>query len=133
MNRDEAQQFLETHRQAVLATIRRDGRPQLSNVLVVYRDGQLEISTAETRAKYRNMVRDPRVTIEVLGDTFRDYLVVDGVAEIVHLPEALPLLRQYYRTAAGEHPNWEEYDRAMREEQRVLVRVRIQGMYPLTS
>jgi PPOX class probable F420-dependent enzyme len=134
MNETEAREFLKTHKQAVLATIRKDGRPQLSNVLVVYNQGQLEMSITETRAKYKNLVRDPRVTVLLLGDSFWQYLTVDGRATVVRGEEALPLLRAYYEQAAGHpHENWEEYDRAMREEQRVLVRISVDHMYPLSD
>ncbi len=134
MNETEAREFLQTHTHAVLATIRKDGRPQLSNVLVVYHEGHLEMSITETRAKYKNLVRDPRVTVLVLGDTFWQYLTIDGQASVVRGEEAIPLLRAYYEKAAGRpHEDWEEYDRAMRQERRVLARISIDHMYPLSD
>lgn len=134
MNAAEAQEFLKNHMHAVLATIRKDGRPQLSNVLVVYVDDHLEMSITETRAKYRNLVRDPRVTVLMLGDTFWQYLSVDGRASVVRGEDAIPLLRAYYeRATGGPHENWDDYDRAMREERRVLVRISIDHMYPLSE
>jgi PPOX class probable F420-dependent enzyme len=132
LNRAEAEEFLQRHREAVLATIRKDGRPQLSNVLVAYKDGKLLISTTEDRAKYHNLVRDPRCTVLVLGDNFWQYLTVDGTASFTRMPEALGPLREYYQLASGPHPNWDEYDEAMRRERRVLVTVSIESMYPLT-
>ncbi len=134
MNTSEAHEFLKTHAQAVLATIRKDGRPQLSNVLVAYDEGALIMSITETRAKYRNLWRDPRCTVLVLGDTFWQYLVVDGEARMTRGEEAVPRLRHYYQLATGgPHENWEEYDNAMRREQRVFVTVSINDMYPLTD
>jgi PPOX class probable F420-dependent enzyme len=134
MNRREAEQFLSTHKQGILATIRKDGRPQLSNVLFVYVDGEINVSITETRAKYHNLVRDPRVTLLALGDNFYQYVVVDGAASFTHLPEALELLRRYYRLASGgEHPNWEEYDQAMQNDRRVLLHIAIERMYPLSE
>lgn len=134
MNETDARDFLKTHTHAVLATIRNDGRPQLSNVLVVYNQEHLEMSITETRAKYKNLVRDPRVTVLVLGDTFWQYLTVDGRATVVRGEEAIPLLRAYYEKGTGRpHQDWDEYDRAMREEQRVLVRISIDHMYPLSD
>ena len=132
MNRDEATHFLESHRQAILATIKGDGRPQMSNVLSVYDEGKLLISITETRAKYRNLLRDPRATVLVLGENFWQYLVVDGVAELIHLPEAMPLLVDYYRKASGEHPSWDEYREAMTRDRRVIARISIDHVYPLT-
>jgi PPOX class probable F420-dependent enzyme len=133
MNWEEGIEFLKRHKQAIFATIRFDGRPQLSNVLTVYDEGSLLISITETRAKYRNLVRDPRATVLVQGDNFWQYLVVDGNATLVHLPEALPLLIKYYRLAAGEHPNWEEYAEAMQSERRVVAIISIDHLYPLSS
>jgi PPOX class probable F420-dependent enzyme len=120
------EEFLRTHSQAVLATIRRDSRPQLSNILYAYDGGKILISTTESRAKYHNIRRDPRVSLLVLGDNFWQYLTVDGTVTIVAMPEALPRLRAYYELAAGKpHPNWEEYDESMRAERRVLLEVAI--------
>ena len=133
VNRAEAVEFLQRHRQAILATIGKDGRPQMSNVLAAYRDGQLLVSTTETTAKYRNLARDPRATLLVLGDSFWQYLVVGGTASFTHLPQAHQPLREYYELAAGKpHDDWEEYDRAMVAEKRVLVSVSVDTMYPLS-
>lgn len=132
MNEDQATEFLRTHRQTIMATIRKDGRPQLSNVLSVYDDGKLYISITETRAKYHNLVRDPRCTLLVLGDTFWQYLSVDGTVTFERLPEAAARLRWYYETASGQpHPDWAEYDATMAKDRRVLAVVRIERMYPL--
>jgi len=133
MTEEEALEFLRTHKEAVMATIRRDGRPQLSNVLTVFEDRQLLVSITEDRAKYHNLVRDPRVSLLVLGDNFWQYLTVDGRADLARLPEAAPLLRHYYEAAAGKpHPNWAEYDEAMRNEKRVLASISVEHMYPLS-
>lgn len=133
MNETEARDFLRTHHQAILATINPDGVPQLSNILVVYHEGELWVSITETRVKYRNLVRDPRASVLVLGDNFWQYLTVEGRATITRLPAALPLLREYYALANGPHPNWEEYDRAMVTDRRVLLSISIDRMYPLSS
>ncbi len=134
MNEQEARDFLRTHHQAILATIRKDGRPQLSNVLTSYHDGRMLVSITETRAKYHNLVRDPRATLLVLGDNFWQYITIDGTAELARLPGAAPLLRQYYELSAGKpHPNWEEYDEAMRQERRVLASFSIEKLYPLSD
>src|SRR5438874_2579922 len=101
VNRDEALTFLQQHKQAVLATIGKDGRPQLTNVLVVYKDGRLVASITETRVKYRNLQHDPRVTVLIQGDSFWEFLVVEGIGTMTSMPDALPALREYYRLAAG--------------------------------
>lgn len=130
MDRQTVDAFLGAHKQLVLATIRRDGRAQLSNVLGVYRAGELLVSTRESSAKYRNVQRDPRVTAVIQGDNFFQYLVVDGRARFTRMPEALPLLREYYEMASGgPHPNWDEYDEAMAQEQRVVLHISIDGTH----
>ena len=85
-----AQQFLTTHRRAVLATRRRDGRPQLSPVSVgVDAAGRAIVSSRETAYKTRNLRRDPRASVCVFDDGFfGPWIQIDGTAEILSLPEA---------------------------------------------
>lgn len=130
-----ATDFLASHPRAVLATARSDGRPQLSPVVVaVDDDGRVLISTRETAVKTKNLLRDPRVSLCVMSDAFfGEWVQVDGEAEIVHLPDALPLLEDYYRRISGEHPDWDEYRAAMRRERRVLVRISISRAGPDVS
>jgi PPOX class probable F420-dependent enzyme len=132
MNRQQAEDFIKTHKSAVLATIGKDGRPQTSNVLTTFHEGGLLLSTTENTAKYRNLQRDPRVTVHVLGDNFWQWLAVEGTVTFTHMPDALPRLRTYYESATGgPHSNWAEYDEAMEKERRVLGTISIDRMYPL--
>jgi PPOX class probable F420-dependent enzyme len=128
MDAEAARRFVRDHPRAVMATLRKDGRPQLTPVLVgVDETGRLQISTREPSAKVQNLRRDPRVSLCMLQDRFFGGSVqIHGAAEIVSLPEAMELLVAYYRQAAGEHPNWDEYREAMRREQRCLVRITIE-------
>jgi PPOX class probable F420-dependent enzyme len=121
---DEARAFLRTNHGGVLATFRRDGRPQLSPVTVGVDDaGRVEISSRETAIKVKNLRRDPRISMCLLNPGFYgDWGQVEGTAEIVDQPEALDLLVGYYRRIAGEHPDWDEYRQAMIDQKRVLVR-----------
>jgi PPOX class probable F420-dependent enzyme len=124
------EEFLRRHKQAVLGTIGKSGAPHLTNVLQAYDNGKLLISIAETRVKYRNLVRDPRASVLVLGETFWQYVVVEGRANLTHMPEARAGLRTYYELASGKpHENWDEYDRAMQEERRVLMELSIDRFY----
>lgn len=125
MELDEARAVVRAQHRAVLATTRSDGTPQMSPVLVTLDDeGRLVISTRETAAKVKNLRRDPRAWLCVLPDGFFGrWAQIEGAAEIVALPEALPLLEEYYRSINGEHESWDEYREAMRRERRVLVRV----------
>jgi PPOX class probable F420-dependent enzyme len=127
-----AQQFLATHRRAVLATRRRDGRPQLSPVSVgIDAAGRAIISSRETAYKTRNLRRDPRASLCVFDDGFfGPWVQIDGTAEVLSLPGAMELLVDYYRRVAGEHPDWADYQRAMERERRVLLRISIESAGP---
>ena len=135
----DALQFLAPRRNGVLATQRRDGRPQLSNITYhLGGDGLVRISITATRAKYHNLVRDPRASLHVAADDFWSYVVVDGDVELA--PGAadpndptVDELVAYYRELAGEHPNWDEYRLAMVNDRRTMVRLtptHVYGMLP---
>ncbi len=132
MTEAEARAFVGRHHRGVLATLKRDGRPQLSNVVYALDDdGRIKVSTTRTRAKARNLRRDPRVSLAVQGDTWQEYLVVEGTAE-VHDGDVLADLRRVYEKVQGKpHPNWDEFDAAMRRDGRVLIAITIERYYPL--
>jgi PPOX class probable F420-dependent enzyme len=124
--------FLHDQHRAVLSTRRSDGSPQLSPVAVaVDDDGRILISTRETAIKAKNLARDPRASLCVMNDGFYgQWIQVDGTAEIIHLPDALELLVDYYRRISGEHPDWTEYRSAMRRDQRLILRISIERAGP---
>ncbi len=133
MNEAEALAYVGRNHRGVLATLKRDGRPQLSSVVYLLDDdGDVKISVTRDRAKTRNARRDPRVALTVLGDNFYEYVTVEGTARIVEdAAEALPLLRHVYRGVSGEHPDWDEFDAAMTRDGRVVLAIRIERLYPL--
>lgn len=135
MDPQRAQDFLRAHHRAVLATTRSDGRPQLSPVTAAVDDaGRVLISTRETAIKTRNLAKDPHASLCVITDSFfGEWVQAEGTAEIVRLPEAMDLLVDYYRRAAGEHPDWDSYREAMRQERRVVLRITITRAGPDTS
>lgn len=120
----------------MLATIKRDGRPQLSNVTYHFdtRAGAIEVSVTEPRAKTRNLRRDPRASILVSSEDGWSYAVAEGDA-VLSAPAAAPdddtvgALVDLYRNIAGEHPDWDDYRRAMVTERRVLLRLPISHLY----
>ena len=120
-----AREFLRAHHRAVLATTRADGRPQLSTVPATVDDeGRVLISTRETAIKTRNLRRDPRASLCVLNDGFYgDWIQAEGTAEVIPLPGAMEILVSYYRSVAGEHPDWDDYRAAMERDRRVIVRI----------
>ena len=125
MEISEAVAFARKNSHAVLSTLRRDGTPQLSPVTVGVDDaGLVLISTRQTAMKTKNLARDPRAWLAVFGNQFYgSWVQISGPAEIVSLPEAMPLLVEYYRSVSGEHPDWDDYRRAMNRDQRCLVRI----------
>jgi PPOX class probable F420-dependent enzyme len=128
---DQARAFLSENHRAVLVTLRRDGRPQTSVVACgVDHDGRVVVSTRQTAMKTRNLLRDPRVSLCVVGDDFGAWIQVDGRAQVVTLPDAMEGLVEYYRNVAGEHPDWDDYRAAMERDRRVLLRIEIERAGP---
>jgi PPOX class probable F420-dependent enzyme len=125
MDLDRARDFLRTHHAAVLGTLRGDGGPQLTPVIVgVDDEGRAVVSTRETAMKTRNLRRTPRAWMLVMENGIEgEWIQVEGDVEIVPLPEAMEGLVSYYRGISGEHPDWDDYRAAMERQRRVLLRI----------
>jgi PPOX class probable F420-dependent enzyme len=125
MDAAEALAFARKNPHAVLATMKRDGTPQLSPVLVsVDSQDRLVVSTRETAIKTLNVRRDPRAWLCVLSDRFfGDWAQLSGNVKVVSLPEAMEPLVEYYRSITGEHPDWDDYRAAMIKQGRCLIRI----------
>jgi PPOX class probable F420-dependent enzyme len=132
MHPDDARAFVAGNHRAVLITRRSAGGLQTSPVLVgVDGEGMLVVSTREAAYKTRNLRRDPTAVLCVLSDGFfGDWLRIEGTAQVVSLPEAMDGLVDYYRGISGEHPDWDEYRRAMEQQRRVLLRISIEAVGP---
>jgi PPOX class probable F420-dependent enzyme len=132
MTPEEARAFVAGNHRAVLVTRRREGGLQTSPVTVGADDEGVVISSRQTAYKTRNIRRDPNVTLCIFTDPFfGPWIQIEGRAELVSLPEAMEGLVDYYRRIRGEHPDWDEYRRAMEADDRVLIRVSILGVGPL--
>ena len=133
MNEQQARNFVARSHRGVLATLKRDGRPQLSNIVYALdRDGLIKISTTRTRAKTLNLRHDPRASLAVQGEQWGEYVVVEGTATIQEGEGVLADLRRVYEMIAGKpHPNWQEFDEAMMREQRLLLAIAIERLYPV--
>jgi len=137
----EISQALEAARarqQSVLTTIKRDGRPQLSNVMhAVGEDGLIRVSITATRAKYHNVRRTPWAALHVNGHDFWSYAVLEcdpelsDVAADPHDAAVDELVALYSAVAGKDHPDWEEYRRSMVTDQRVVLRLRPTRAYGL--
>jgi len=128
-------EFIRPRHRAVLITTRADGSPVSSPVTCgVDGQGRIVISTYPQRAKTRNARRDPRVSLCVLSDDWDGpYVHVDGMAEVLDMPEALDGLVDYYRGIAGEHPDWDEYRAAMAGRDKCLLRITIERWGPIAT
>ncbi|MBE1467804.1 PPOX class probable F420-dependent enzyme [Kibdelosporangium phytohabitans] len=125
-----------TSTKGVLVTLKRDGRPQLSNVTYRFADGTIRISVTDGRAKTKNLLRDPRASFYVTNDTFGRYAVAEGTAtlsDVAKAPDddAVDELVELYRSIAGEHPDWDEYRAAMVADGRRVVRIPVDRVYGL--
>lgn len=125
MDLDRAREFVRRHHHAVLATRTRSGGIQQSPVLVgVDADGMLTVSSRESAYKTRNLRRDGWAQLCIFTDRFfGDWIVVEGEAEVVSLPEAMEPLVEYFRSVSGEHSDWDDYRASMERERRVLIRI----------
>ncbi|MBV9323209.1 MAG: PPOX class F420-dependent oxidoreductase [Chloroflexi bacterium] len=132
---DEVRDFIRVNHRGVLATLRKDGEPQLSPVSVgVDDDGTLIISTRETAMKTFNVRRNGRAWVCAFQDAFFGaWVQAEGTASIESLPEAMEGLVRYYRLVAGEHPDWAEYRNAMIRDKRVVLRIEIERVGPRRS
>ena len=134
---DEAlRQLLATVNRGVLVTLKRDGRPQLSNVNHTFdpASGLIRVSITADRAKYRNLVRDPRASYYVTSDDFWRYAVAEGTAQLTPVAAdphdaTVEELVDVYRAVGGEHPDWDDYRAAMVRDQRVVLRIPVEHIY----
>jgi PPOX class probable F420-dependent enzyme len=124
-----ALEWAATRRNGVLITLRADGRPQSSDISYFVDGGSLLVSVTDSRAKTRNMRRDPRVVMHVSDPSSWAYASFDAVAELSPVTTAVDdetndRLVAYYETVAGTpHPDWAEYRKAMVDEGRLLARI----------
>ena len=131
----EVEHFLSHNHNAVLSTIRLNGATQLSAVTVGFYKGGAIFTTTKSRAKFINLNRTPECSLLISNSNWRPYLVLEGKAvifsEYTTDPQILKdILRTAYRSAAGkEHPNWENYDEAMKKDGRVAIFVTAENIY----
>ena len=126
-------------RLGVLTTLKSDGRPQLSNIsYAVGDDGVIRISITDTRAKTRNLRRDPRASLHVGRSDGWAYLVIEARAELGPVASApgdaaVEELIDLYRQLQGEHPDWDDYRAAMVNDQRLVLRLYPERAYGMWS
>ncbi|MGW3728062.1 PPOX class F420-dependent oxidoreductase [Streptomyces sp. NPDC000851] len=136
MSEDALLKLLSEGHSGVLVTLRRDGRPQLSNVMHAYypEERTIRISVTDDRAKTRNLRRDPRASYHVTTADRWAYTVVDGTSDLSPVAadpydETVEELVRLYRDIGGEHPDWDDYRAAMIRDRRLVVRLRVERAY----
>lgn len=127
--------FVRERRKMILLTRRKDGSPQLSPVTGgVDAEGRIIISTYPGRAKSVNIERESAVSVCVISDDWNNaWVQIDGSAEVVHMPESLEPLVDYFRALSGEHPDWDEYRAAMRTQGKSLIRITPERWGPIAT
>lgn len=127
MTLEQALALVAGQRLGVLVTLRGNGRPQTSNVVYAVRDQQVLVSLTQSRAKTRNLQRDPRATLHVSTPDMSAWAALEGSAELSPVTtspgdETGRALAELYTAVAGaEHPDWDEFYAAMVEERRLLL------------
>ena len=131
MEIDKGLDYVRNNSRAVLATRRRDGSPQMSPVTLAVVDDTIIMSTRETAVKTWNLRRDPVAWLCVFPDKWLGrWVQLQCRGDVVSLPDAMDHLVEYYRTLSGEHPDWDDYRRAMNEDERCIVWFQIEAAGP---
>lgn len=128
--------LLSEYKGGVLVTLKKDGRPQLSNVSHAYYPDEriIRISLTDDRAKTRNLRRDARASYHVTSENRRAYTVAEGTADLTPVAsdphdETVEELIRYYRDVLGEHPDWDDYRAAMVRDRRLVLRLHVERAY----
>ncbi|WP_053206453.1 PPOX class F420-dependent oxidoreductase [Jiangella muralis] len=136
MSDDSLRKLLAAQRLGVLATVKRDGRPQVSVVTYIYDLGPdlVRVSTRDPLAKTRNLRRDPRVTLQVTGPDGGSWAAAEGMAQLSAVArdphdDTVEALVEHYRDARGEHPDWDDFRAAMVRDERLLLRLPVDHVY----
>lgn len=123
----------------VLATLKADGRPQLSNINYTYDPATrlLRASITDDRAKTRNLRRDPRASFHAASPDMWSYAVAEGTAGLTPVAEdqhdaTVEELIEVYRLVRGEHPDWDDYRAAMVRDRRLVLKLHVDRVYGLT-
>jgi PPOX class probable F420-dependent enzyme len=129
------EEFIRPRHNAILSTQRGDGSPQMSPVTVgLGPDGAMLVASYPERAKVHNLRLYHQAALCVVSDDFGgEWVQVSGTATVVDLPEAMEGLVTYFRSISGEHPDWEEYRRAMIDQGKVLIRIAVERWGPISK
>ena len=131
MNVESALNYVRDNSRAVMLTTRASGAPAMAPVTVAVVDDRVTMSTRETAYKVGHLRRDPHTSLCVFPDKWLGrWVQLNCRAEVTSLPDAMEHLVAYYRTLRGEHPDWDDYRRAMKEDKRCVVHFEILSAGP---
>ncbi|MGC0366134.1 PPOX class probable F420-dependent enzyme [Rhodococcus sp. 27YEA15] len=135
VSREALLEFVSPRHRGTLVTVKKSGGLQISPVTCgVDDEGRIVISTYPDRAKAVNIRRNSAVSLCIHSDEWDGpYVQVDGTAEVIDLPESVEPLVDYYRSIAGDHPDWDEYRAAMRKQGKSLLRVTVDSWGPIAT
>ena len=123
--------YVRDNSRAVILTTRRNGQPAMAPVTVAVVDDAIVMSTRETAYKVGHLWRTPETSLCVFPDKWLGrWVQLNCRAEVISLPDAMETLVEYYRTLRGEHPDWDDYRRAMTDDQRCIVRFEVLSAGP---
>ena len=128
MDLNEAIAWASTTHHGVLITLRKDGRPQSSDIAYAVINGKFCISATATRAKTINLLRDNRAVLHITSPETWSYISFDGIAEITQIaqqPEdsvCKELAKVFTAIQKKQHPNWDEFNQAMINDKRLVIR-----------
>lgn len=133
-------QLLSEGHGGVLVTLKKDGRPQLSNVSHAYYPDEriIRVSITDGRAKTRNLRRDPRASYHVTSADRWAFTVAEGAADLTPVAadphdDTVEELIRLYRDVLGEHPDWDDYREAMVRDRRLVLRLRVERAYGIPA
>jgi PPOX class probable F420-dependent enzyme len=138
MEFEEVRPFLQRHHRGVITTYQPNGAAHASIVVCgAYQGHAAFVIVRGTSVKVRNLRRDPRCTVLAVTADWRGWVTVEGVAQLfdatnTEAERLRQLLRDVYRACGDkDHPDWDEYDQAMRQQEAVVVLVRPERVYGL--
>ena len=122
------EEIIRGERIAILATVRRDGGPQMTPINYVYEDSRFLISTTRSRAKYHNIHRNPQVSLCIVRQGGRPYLTVFGRAQIeeTEIEEGTAAIFR----SMSDRPLPDNFGDVLREQGRILIIVTPERFIP---
>ena len=135
MDTDTALSFLADHKQGILLTLKRDGRPQASNIVYGVMGSEIWISVTDSRAKTKNLQRDARASLHVTAPDFWRFAVVEGDAQLTAVTTSpgdavgRDLLDLYNQLSDAPHPDEAEFLQAMVDDQRLVIKLTVNYTY----